>query len=150
MKIVHLFSRVPILKQHSKPVTYFAVLKSMAWNTNNQERITFTIFGSKIRAALHAWLALDVHVYSLFQVPFSVCHCIYSLEQCPRRKSRVILEVKEVNLSTKKKEKLKTNSHTRKNHEKKLMLNFRIWNLAILILFPDEMVEWSQVVTVWK
>ena len=51
-----LFSRIPILEQHSKPVTYFAVLKSMAWNTNNQVRFTFTMCGSKMRTALHTWL----------------------------------------------------------------------------------------------
>ena len=83
------------------------------------------------------------HVYSSFylwtKVPCSVCHQIYSLEQCPRGKSRVILEVKEVKQSTKKKKKLKTNSHTRKNRAKKMMLHF-----------PDQKVEWSQVITVQK
>ena len=64
-------------------------------------------------------------------LPCSVCRQIYSLEQCPRGKSRVILEVKEVKQSTKKKKKLKTNSHKRKNRAKKMMLNFRIWNFAV-------------------
>ena len=43
---------------------------------------------------------------------------------------RKILEVTEVKPLTKKK-KLKTNSHTRKNREKKMMRNFQIRNLAI-------------------
>ena len=81
------------------------------------------------------WEQYCTSVYSSFYLwtvlPFSVCRRIYSLEQCPRGKSRVILEVKEVKQSTKKKKKLKTNSHTRKNCVKKMMLNFRIWNLAI-------------------
>ena len=68
-----LFSRVPILEQHSKPVTYCAVLKSMARNTNNQVRITFTTFGSKMRTALHTWLALDTHVFTYVFTACSIC-----------------------------------------------------------------------------
>ena len=75
------------------------------------------------------------HVYNSFylwtKVPCSVCHQIYSLEQCPRGKSRVILEVKEVKPSTKEKKKLKTNSHTKKDRQKKMRLNFQIRNLEI-------------------
>ena len=81
------------------------------------------------------WERYCASVYSSFYLwtvlPCSVCRQIYSLEQCPRGKSRVILEVKEVKQSTKKKKKLKTNSHKRKNRAKKMMLNFRIWNFAI-------------------
>ena len=80
------------------------------------------------------WERYCTSVYSSFYLwtilPFSVCRRIYSLEQCPRGKSRVILEVKEVKQSTKKKKKLKTNSHTRKNRAKKMMLHF-----------PDQKVE---------
>ena len=80
------------------------------------------------------WERYCASVYSSFYfwtvLPCSVCRRIYSLEQCPRGKSRVILEVKEVKQSTKKKKKLKTSSHTRKNRAKKMMLHF-----------PDEMVE---------
>ena len=83
------------------------------------------------------WERYCTSVYSSFYLwtvlPCSVCRRIYPLEQCPRGKPRVILEVKEVKQSTKKKKKLKTNSHTRnsKNRAKKMMLDFRIWNLAI-------------------
>ena len=59
-----LFSRIPILEQHSKPVTYFVVLKSMAWNTNTQVRFTFTMCGSKMRTA-RCTHDLDTHVSNL-------------------------------------------------------------------------------------
>ena len=59
-----LFSRILILEQHSKPVTYFVVLKSMAWNTNTQVRFTFTMCGSKMRTA-RCTHDLDTHVSNL-------------------------------------------------------------------------------------
>ena len=74
-------------------------------------------------------------VYSSFylwtKVHCSVTHQIDSLEQCPRGKSRVILGVKEVKPFTEKKKKLKTNSRTRKDCDKKMLLNFQNRNLAI-------------------
>ena len=76
------------------------------------------------------WERYCASMYSSFYLwtvlPCSVCRRIYPLEQCPRGKSRVILEVKEVKQSTKKKKKLKMNSHTRKNRANKMMLDSRI------------------------
>ena len=77
--------------------------------------------------ALHACLAFDMHMFTARFVCGPKCPALfvfdinYSLEQ---GKSRVIVEVKDIKPSTKKKKKLKTNSHTRKNREKKMMLNF--------------------------
>ena len=85
--------------------------------------------------ALHGCLAFDMHMFTARFVCGPKCPALfvigylnYSFEQ---GKSGVIVEVKDVKPSTKKKKKLKTNSHTRKNREKKMMLNFRIRNLAI-------------------
>ena len=81
----------------------------------------------------HAWLLIRTCLQLVLFVDRSDLLCLssdinYSLEQ---GKSRAIVEVKDKKPSTKKKKKLKTNSHTRKNREKKMMLNFRIRNLAI-------------------
>ena len=77
---------------------------------------------------MHAWLLIRMCLQLVLFVNRSALLCLssdiyYSLEQ---GKSRVIVEVKDVKTSTKKKKKLKLNLHTRKNREKKMMLNFRI------------------------
>ena len=124
------FTRVPTLD--SIPNLSRAVLKSMVWNTNNLLRIT--IFGSNMRTALHAWVALNTHMFTAHFICGPKCPALFVI--------RYILwnNVQEENLElfwserskpSTKKRKLKINSHARKDHEKKLMLNFLIQNLAI-------------------
>ena len=67
------FTRVPTLD--SIPNLSRAVLKSMAWNTNNLLRIT--IFGSNMRTALHAWVALNTHMFTAHFICGPKCPALF-------------------------------------------------------------------------
>ena len=67
------FTRVPTLD--SIPNLSCAVLKSMAWNTNNLLRIT--IFGSNMRTALHAWVALNTHMFTAHFICGPKCPALF-------------------------------------------------------------------------
>ena len=107
---------------HTLPSCKPRVLNSKAQKLNDQMRITFTIFGSRVRLASFTrdWLRRDLHVVTARFIcgpkwsSLLYANIYISLEQCPRGKSRVIFNVKGIKSSTKQKKKLKTNFTRRK------------------------------------
>ena len=70
------FTPVPILGQHSKPVTCCFEIDGLKY-TNNLLRITLTIFGSNMRTALHAWLALNTHMFTAHFICGPKCPALF-------------------------------------------------------------------------
>ena len=109
------------------------------WNRWLEIRITKwesrTIFGSKMRTALHAcWLALDTHVFTARFICGPKCPALSSnifFGTMSKRKISSYFGIERGKTIDQDEKKKKTNSHMRNNREKKMMLNFRIRNLAI-------------------
>lgn len=128
----------------SDPQTKFLTsLTLLFWNKWNFHTTEITNYGSIVLPSTHCVALMTgfgyTRVYSLFYINFTydrkcpnqsaIRYNYYSLEQCSRGKSQVILEVKEVKPHTKKNKKLKTN----------------YWHASYIIRIISQMVEvWKQ------
>lgn len=122
----------------------YCTLYHLLNSKNNQVRITFTLFGSKMRIAscTRDWPHQDLHVLTAhFICGPKLSSLLYvsnyiSLEQCPRGKSRVkiLLLLKWIKSSTKHKKELKQISQGGKwrlTSELENLANFQTWYVQL-------------------
>ena len=124
------------------------------WNRWLEIRITKwesrTIFGSKMRTALHAcWLALDTHVFTARFICGPKCPALSSnifFGTMSKRKISSYFGIergKTIDQDEKKKKRI----HTWGTIARRKWCSTSEFETS---QFPHEMIEWSQVVTVWK